>query len=119
MATPTRSTRSGVRARRSSSETTRRSDPIEALARGVGWSRRHLERRFLEHAGVGPKDLANILRLHAVYKRIRRSADGHYAPLIQDHYCDQSHFLKAFKQFAGVTPSVCGDHDYGLVYIPD
>ena len=40
---------------------------IEALACEVGWSRRHLERRFLEHAGVGPKDLANILRFHAVY----------------------------------------------------
>ena len=93
---------------------------IEALACEVGWSRRHLERRFLEHAGVGPKDLANILRFHAVYKRIRRSADGHYAPLIQDHYFDQSHFLKAFKQFAGVTPRVySGIHDYGLVYVPD
>ena len=93
---------------------------IEALACEVGWSRRHLERRFLEHAGVGPKDLANILRFHAVYKRIRRSADGRYAPLIQDHYFDQSHFLKAFKQFAGVTPRVySGIHDYGLVYIPD
>ena len=93
---------------------------IEALACEVGWSRRHLERRFLEHVGVGPKDLANILRFHAVYKRIRRSADGRYAPLIQDHYFDQSHFLKAFKQFAGVTPRVySGIHDYGLVYIPD
>ena len=33
---------------------------------------------------------------------------------------DQSHFLKAFKQFAGMTPRVySGIRDYGLVYIPD
>ena len=69
---------------------------------------------------MGPKALANILRFHAVYKRIRRSADGRYALQIQDHYFDQSHFLKAFKQFAGVTSrKYSGIRDYGLVYIPD
>ena len=93
---------------------------IEALAREVGWSRRHLERRFLEHVGVGPKDLANVLRFHAVYKRMRRSAAGHYVSVIQDHYFDQSHFLKAFKRYTGITPRVySGSRDYGFVYIPD
>jgi AraC-like DNA-binding protein len=93
---------------------------IEDLARHAGWSRRHLERRFLERAGIGPKELANVLRFHAVYKRMRRTARGPYASLIQDHYFDQSHFLKAFKQFTGVTPRVySGIHDYGLLYIPD
>ena len=93
---------------------------IEALARALGCSRRHLERRFLERVGVGPKDLANVLRFHAVYKRMRRSADGHYASVIQDHYFDQSHFLKAFKRYTGITPRVYSEsRDYGFVYIPE
>ena len=93
---------------------------IEALARDVGWSCRQLERKFLEHLGVGPKDLASVLRFHAVYRRMRRVAGGRYASFVQDHYFDQSHFLKAFKRYTGITPRVySGTHDYGHVYIPD
>ena len=93
---------------------------IEAVAHHVGWSRRHLERRFLDRIGVGPKELANVLRFHAVYKRMRRTAQGHYAALIQDHYFDQSHFLKAFRQYTGVTPrAYSATSDYGFIYIPD
>jgi AraC-like DNA-binding protein len=93
---------------------------IEAVAHHVGWSRRHLERRFLDRIGVGPKELANVLRFNAVYKRMRRTAEGHYAALIQDHYFDQSHFLKAFRHYTGVTPRAYSTtSDYGLIYIPD
>jgi AraC-like DNA-binding protein len=93
---------------------------IETVANHVGWSRRHLERRFLDRIGVAPKELANVLRFHAVYKRMRRAAQGHYAALIQDHYFDQSHFLKAFKEYTGVTPrAYSATSDYGFIYIPD
>ena len=93
---------------------------IEAVAREVGWSRRQLERKFLEHVGIGPKALGSVLRFHAVYKRMRGVAGGRYAPLIQDHYFDQSHFLKAFTRYTGTIPRVySGTRDYGHVYIPD
>ena len=93
---------------------------IETVADHAGWSRRHLERRFLDRIGVAPKELANVLRFHAVYKRMRRTAQGHYAALIQDHYFDQSHFLKAFRQYTGVTPrAYSATSDYGFIYIPD
>src|SRR5262245_57476914 len=93
---------------------------IDILAQDVGWSRRRLERRFLEHAGVSPRALASIVRFNAVYKRMRHVATGGYATLIQDHYFDQSHFLKAFKRYAGMTPrAYAGSRDYGTVYIPD
>jgi AraC-like DNA-binding protein len=93
---------------------------INGLAQEVGWSRRHLERTFLERAGIGPKAFASVLRFHAVYKRMRASDGGSYAPLIHDHYYDQSHFLKAFKRYTGITPRVyLGAPDYGRIYIPD
>ena len=91
---------------------------IDRLAREVGWSRRTLERRFQEHAGVGAKALADILRFHAVYRRLR---DPHvrYTDLLGDRYFDQSHFLKAFKRYTGTTPrSYAATPDYGRLYIP-
>src|SRR5262245_17222443 len=75
---------------------------------------------ILGHAGVSPRALASIVRFDAVYKRMRHVATGDYATLIQDHYFDQSHFLKAFKRYAGVTPRVYAEsRDYGTLYIPD
>ena len=93
---------------------------IDLLASDIGWSRRQLERRFLQHAGVSPKALASILRFSAAYKRMRNAASGGYAALIQDHYFDQSHFLKSFKRYTGMTPrSYAGSLDYGSIYVPD
>jgi methylphosphotriester-DNA--protein-cysteine methyltransferase len=60
------------------------------------------------------------LRFSAVYKRMRNVAAGGYAALIQDHYFDQSHFLKSFKRYTGMTPrAYAGSLDYGSIYIPD
>ena len=36
-----------------------------------------------------------------------------------DHYYDQSHFLRDFKRFTGLTPSIyAATPDYGRFYIP-
>jgi AraC-like DNA-binding protein len=92
---------------------------IERLAREVGWSRRTLERRFQEHAGVGAKALADILRFHAVYRHLRHP-HVRYADVLGGHYFDQSHFLKAFKRYTGTTPrGYAATPDYGRLYIPD
>jgi methylphosphotriester-DNA--protein-cysteine methyltransferase len=95
---------------------------IEDLVRQIGWSRRQLDRQFQERLGVGPKNLARVLRFHAVYKRLR----GLHKPnqkvdrVIYDYYYDQSHFLKEFKLFAGAVPRAYQyQSDYGRLYIPD
>jgi AraC-like DNA-binding protein len=93
---------------------------IEDVASQLGWSRRHLERRFREYVGVGPKTFAAILRFHAVYKRVRRAGPGQYGDAIGEAYFDQSHFLKDFKRFTGMTPRAYRRAaDYGSLYIPD
>jgi AraC-like DNA-binding protein len=94
--------------------------PVEVLARDANLSRRQLERRFGERAGIGPKRLADILRFHVAYKRIRGSGGGGYASLVQDLYFDQSHFLKAFRRYTGLTPRIYWrTRDYGRLYIPE
>jgi AraC-like DNA-binding protein len=89
---------------------------IEQLARDLRWSRRRLERRFLDGVGVTPKNLASVFRFHTVYKALRRTGQGSVA---FDHYYDQSHFIRDFKRFTGLTPSVYAQTaDYGRFYIP-
>lgn len=93
---------------------------IEDVARQLGWSRRHLERRFREYLGVGPKTFAAILRFHAAYKRLRHASPNRYGDAIGHAYFDQSHFLKEFKRFTGTTPrGYTPEADYGSLYIPD
>jgi AraC-like DNA-binding protein len=95
---------------------------IEDLAREVGWSRRQLDRQFQERLGVGPKNLARVLRFHAVYKRLRglKKPNQQGDRVIYDYYYDQSHFLKEFKLFAGSVPRAYQyQSDYGRLYIPD
>ena len=93
---------------------------VEDVARQIGWSRRHLERRFREYVGVGPKTLASVLRFHAAYKRLRRPGANRHGEAVRDAYFDQSHFLKEFKRFTGMTPRLyTASRDYGRLYIPD
>jgi AraC-like DNA-binding protein len=101
---------------------------IDALAREIGWSRRHCARRFQEHAGVSPSALAGVLRFHTVYKQLRtvtapatatrtanathatnasaaaKAATAANAGVIYDYYYDHSHFLKDFKRYTGPSP---------------
>ena len=93
--------------------------PIEPLARELGWSRRQLERQFLEQIGVSPKNLASVFRFHAAYRRLRLANNRRYGSIVFDHYYDQSHFLRDFKRFTGLTPSIyAATPDYGRFYIP-
>jgi AraC-like DNA-binding protein len=93
---------------------------VEDVAQHIGWSRRHLERRFREYVGIRPKTLASVLRFHAAYKRLRCTGPHGYGDAIREAYFDQSHFLKEFKRFTGMTPRVyAGAADYGRLYIPD
>ena len=50
---------------------------------------------------------------------VLRFRDGHHGDLIR-HYFDQSHFVKAFKRYSGVTPTAYFRvNDYGRLYIPE
>ena len=56
--------------------------PIEPLARELGWSRRQLERQFLEQIGVSPKNLASVFRFHAAYRRLRLANNRRYGSIV-------------------------------------
>jgi AraC-like DNA-binding protein len=82
---------------------------VGALAREIGWSRKHLAERFSIEVGARPKTAGRILR----FAGARRSIDAgirvgpmDWADLAADWgYADQAHLIREFRAMAGVTPA--------------
>ena len=79
---------------------------VDALARRVGLTARHLERRFNHVVGISPKRLARITR----FQRALRLLDARDSPQRGAHtaaacgYADQAHFIRDFRALAGCSP---------------
>jgi AraC-like DNA-binding protein len=75
-----------------------------ALASELGVGMRTLQRRFIEHVGVSPKQHLRYLRFERARQllllRDRRSIDI----AMTAGYSDQAHFVREFRRFTGTTP---------------
>ena len=78
---------------------------IGEMTREVGTSQRQLERRFLEGVGAGPKQFARLTRFLDSCGQIRKQADSLTQIAHHCGYYDQSHFIRDFKRFSGLTPN--------------
>jgi AraC-like DNA-binding protein len=79
---------------------------IAKLEKETGYSSRWLQRKFSEHLGTSPKNLAEIVRFKQFYKAYANGDQPHdLKQHIYHYYYDQSHFLRAFKRFTGTTPT--------------
>lgn len=77
---------------------------VEALAREVGYSRRHLTACFATDVGLGPKAVGRILRLERTRALLRAGAelaDAAHA----GGYADQPHLNREFRALTGRTPT--------------
>lgn len=78
---------------------------IKALVNDNLAKRRQLERKFLRHIGMSPKQLGKVIRLQAVLKMMRAQQSGGLTKIAYEaNYYDQAHFAKDFKEFTGTTP---------------
>lgn len=76
------------------------------IAREIGWSRKHLSDRVRDAVGVGPRCYRRLLRFQALTRLVGASGRPDWAVLAQDAgYCDQSHMIREFREFSGLTPS--------------
>ena len=78
---------------------------IGDMTREVGISERQLERRFLEGVGVEPKQFTRLARFLDSCRQIRKHADSLTRIAHHCGYYDQSHFIRDFKRFSGLTPN--------------
>lgn len=78
---------------------------IDELSENIKINRRMLERKFATTIGVSPKQLAKIVRLQTTLKMVLKNDFKNFTEIAHDnHYYDQAHFVKEFKEFTGVSP---------------
>lgn len=76
------------------------------IARADGRSHRHFIAAFHEAAGLTPKRYARVLRFKRLLAALAATPRPEWARLaLEAGYCDQSHLIREFREFAGVTPS--------------
>jgi AraC-like DNA-binding protein len=78
---------------------------IDELSENLKVNRRMLERKFAAVIGVSPKQLSKIVRLQNTLKMLLKNDFKNFTAIAHDnHYYDQAHFIKEFKEFTGVSP---------------
>ncbi len=79
---------------------------VKDLEKKTGYSSRWLNMKFTDKIGISPKNFSSIIRFGEYY---RAFTAGNLPEMIKnefyDHYYDQSHFIKNFKHFTGLSPS--------------
>lgn len=79
--------------------------PMAMLERGTGLGLRQLERRFARTVGVSPKTFARVVRFERVVDACHSRVAPAWARLASEvGYADQSHLVREFTAFAGVSP---------------
>jgi AraC-like DNA-binding protein len=79
---------------------------VQALAREVGWSRRHLTQQFSDEFGVGPKEMARVLRFERSKWMVVRADRPTLAAIAADcGYADQAHMARDWRALAGHSPT--------------
>jgi AraC-like DNA-binding protein len=79
--------------------------PVGDLCSRLGLSNRHLIAQFRRTVGLTPKTYARIGRFQQVVDRCRGVSDVAWSRVAFEHgYSDQSHLIREFRRFAGVTP---------------
>ena len=77
---------------------------INAVARRVGVTRRHLERRFNDEVGLGMKHCARIARVHTAIRMIDEQPMRNGAAIAaRCGYSDQAHMIRECRALTGRT----------------
>ena len=79
---------------------------LKLLQDDLRLSERSLERRFKYDIGISPKLLSRIFRFQSAMNLLRAGSYYNLSDIAYEHnYADQSHFIRSFKEFAGVSPN--------------
>ena len=96
--------------------TTRGNVTINRILKDDSSQRRQLERKFLSQIGISPKQLCKVIRMQSALRLLLNEEEVSLTSIAyQSEYYDQSHFIKDFKEFTGVSPGeFLGDKSMAL-----
>jgi AraC-like DNA-binding protein len=80
-------------------------DNIENVATRYGITSRYLQKLFLQYTGLTPKLYSKINRFQNSLSLVTKKDISLTAVAYTCGYFDQSHFIREFKSFTGLTPS--------------
>lgn len=81
---------------------------ISVLAHEIGWSHKHLIRRFQLDLGLGPKSAARVVRFQEFLRRLDDASHGavRWSDIaLSCGYYDQAHLIRDFRALAGISPT--------------
>jgi AraC-like DNA-binding protein len=80
---------------------------IQQLVKYTGYTERHIERTFKEYIGINPKKFGTTLKLHQFLRLLKyTSRVNNFTSLCYEAgYADQSHLIKEFRKYTGITPT--------------
>ncbi len=79
---------------------------VGELCQRLGLSNRHLIEQFRSVVGLTPKTMLRVERFHGVIDHVRGRHDVDWArTAYRFGFADQSHLVREFRRFAGVTPT--------------
>lgn len=79
---------------------------IDALARDLDCSRKHLTQSIRRAYGLPPKQIARMLRFNRAAARLEAMASPDLSAVALDcGYADQAHMTRDFKEFSGYPPA--------------
>jgi len=81
---------------------------INEIAKQVYWSSRQINRYFNQQFGLSLKAYCDILRFRAAFSQLK---EGKLFP--EEGFADQSHFIKAVRKLAGVSPKMLSQNPNG------
>ena len=82
-------------------------DPLEIkkIAGQLNFSSKHLISTFHDVVGITPKKYLRLLQLNAALRTMLAQPSKKLTEIALEHdFYDQSHFIRAFKSFSGITP---------------
>lgn len=78
---------------------------IGDVCEGIGVNQRTFERRFAAETGLLPKQFAQIIQFSASLEQIAGNDYDKLTDIVYENgFSDQSHFIKVFKAYTGMTP---------------
>jgi AraC-like DNA-binding protein len=79
--------------------------PIKELRKHLNVSERSFERKFEQYVGVSPRMFSRICRFQASLNQMQNMDYCKLSDIAFDNgYADQSHFIRSFKEFTGISP---------------